>query len=336
MRRREFFAVLGRTAAALGGTIAVRPFGASAQQRLRRIGLLMVPSRNDPASRNYLTALKAALQDLGWIEGSNMGLEIRYSAAQDETLPALVAELLAANVDVIVVPTAGMASIVQQATRDIPIIVTGSGDLVGSGLAQSLRRPGGNVTGIQILSPELMGKRVELIRELVPQLERLGLVEPITPSGFITPNYIDAIMTSAKTLGIDVHRVEFRDSTEIASVFAAMVERRDGAALVIANPLSFRYRDEIAGAAARSQLPTIYEARGFVTAGGLVSYGVVFSHLLPRSAAFIDKVLKGVPPGELPIEQPTKFELVINLKTAKALGLEIPPTLLARADEVIE
>jgi putative ABC transport system substrate-binding protein len=335
MRRREFFAVLGRTAAALGGTIAVRPFRASAQQRLRRIGLLLASSPSDPASQYFSTALKEGLHGLGWIEGSNVELEIRYSAVP-ETLPASVAELLAANVDVIVVGSAGMASIVQQATRDIPIITMTAGDLVGTGLAQSLRRPGGNVTGNQILSPELMGKRVELIRELVPQLERLGLVEPITPAGIIAPNHVDMIITSAKTLGIDVHRVEFRRSTEIASVFAAMAERRDGAALVLANPLSVQYRREIASAAARSRLPTIYEVRAFVTAGGLVSYGAELSHLYRRSAAFIDKVLKGVPPGELPIEQPTKFELVINLKTAKALGLEIPPTLLARADEVIE
>jgi putative tryptophan/tyrosine transport system substrate-binding protein len=331
MRRREFIALIGCAA-------IVGPHSATAEStgQRRRIGLLWGLAASDPEWPSRFGAFTQRLQELGWADGRNVAFEIRHAVGKPDQLPALAAGLAAMNMDVIVVTTAGLADLARKATSTIPIVVVSAGDLEGTGLVASLRRPGGNVTGLQILSPTLMSKRLELLKELVPNLTRLGVVLPITPAGIITPRYLEVIDDAAHALGIRAHRIEVRSSEEFAPAFAAMARDGDHAAIVIANPLSGAHRNDVIVSAAESHIPTIYEARPMVRAGGLVSYGPPVLPFYRDAASYVDKILKGAAPGDLPVQQPTTFELVINLRTAKALGLTVAPSLLARADEVIE
>jgi putative ABC transport system substrate-binding protein len=323
VKRRTFIAGLGGAAA--------WPLLAAAQQaeRARRIGMMM------PNAPDGITEFKNEIQRLGWTDGKNVIFEARYPDSSDNDL-SLAADLNRANVDVIVVNSAGLASIARQVSSTIPIVVAVSGDLEGAGLVASLRRPGGNVTGIQFLAPELMSKRLELLTQLVPNLARVGLIEPITPTGIITSHYYEVIEDAAHAMGIKIHRVPARGAAEFATAFAAMVQALDQAALVIANPLSAASRNEIASSAAQDSLPVMYELRAYVIAGGLMCYGPNVMDGYRGAAAYVDKILRGAKPGDLPIQQPTKFELIINLKAAKQINLPIPVSLLARADEVIE
>ena len=329
MKRREFIALVG-------GMVAW-PIGTQAQYvgAVRKIGVFWGWAASDPQWQPRFDAFRRGLQELGWAEGRNITFEVRHAVGNTDRFPILVGELVQAKTEVIVASSAGLAAIAQKVTNIIPIVTT-AGDLEETGLAASLRRPGGNVTGIQILSPELMGKRLDLLKQLVPNLTRVGIVKPITPAGIITTRYLEVIAETSKALGVLPQEVSIHRPEEVAPAFAAMLRDGNQAALVIANPLSFAHRSEISASAAHNRLPTIYESRVFTDAGGLVSYGVDAIELLHHLASYVDKILKGAAPGELPIEQSSKFELVINLKTAKALGLTIPPALLARADEVIE
>jgi len=282
------------------------------------------------------SAFTQGLQKLGWTDGKNVSFVIRHAVGNPDQFPAIATELVESKPDVILTSTAGLAIIAHKAANTIPIVVMNSGDLEGSGLIASLRRPGGNVTGIQILSPQLMGKRIEMLKQLVPALTRLGVIEPITPAGINTPRYFEALIEAARALQIEIHRVPVFGPAEFAAAFSTIVQAADQAALVISNPLSYANRVEIARLAAQNRLPTIHEVRAFSADGGLMSYGPDFVQLARDSASYVNEILRGAAPGDLPVQQPTKFDLVVNLKTAKAIGLTIPESFLLRADEVID
>jgi putative tryptophan/tyrosine transport system substrate-binding protein len=320
----------------LAAAPVVWPVVSRGADRIRKIGVLWGQAKDDPEMWVRFAAFTQGLQKLGWTEGKNVSFEIRHAVMNPDQIPAMATELVGTNPDVIVASTAGLAIILHKVTTIVPIVVMTSGDLEGSGLIASLRRPGGNVTGIQILSPQLTGKRIELIKQLVPALTRLAIIEPVTSSGLITPHYIEAIFDAARALQIEVHRVTVFSPAEFTAAFSTIVQAGDQAALVISTPLSYGNRIEIARLAAQNRLPTIYETKSFAAYGGLVSYGPDFEQLSRDSASFVDQILRGTVAGELPVQQPTKFELIVNLKTAKAMGLTISESFLLRADEVIE
>ena len=330
MRRRKFMTLLVAAA-------AVWPAGSRGKDpdRIRKVGILWGQA-NDPEWQVRFAAFARQLQKRGWTEGTNLSFEIRHAAGNPDQFPTIATELVETNPDVILAGTAGLAAIARKATNTIPIVVVNAGELEGTGLIASLRRPGGNVTGTQILSPELMGKRVEILKQLVPALTRLGIVEPITPAGITTAHYIEVLIDAARSLQIQIHRVAVFSPADFGTAFSRFVQEGDQAALVISNPLSFANRAELVRSAAQSRLPTIYEVRSFAAAGGLISYGPDFVQLARDSASYVDAILRGTAPADLPVQQPTKFELVVNLKTARALGLTLPESFLLRADEVID
>jgi putative ABC transport system substrate-binding protein len=331
MRRRGFIALLGGTAIAWPLSVV-----AQSPDRKRKIGILWGLSATDPAWSNRFAAFSQALQELGWTEGRNVAFEIRHAVGKPDELPALAADLVAAKVDVIVTNSAGLADLAHRVTTTIPIVAALAGDLEGTGLVASLARPGRNVPGLQILSPTLMSKRVELLKELVPQLTRLVIILPITPAAIVTPRYLEVIEQAGHAMRMQVRRVEIRSPEEFAPAFAAMAREGDHAAIVIANPLSNAHRHDVIASAAESRIPTMYEGSYFIHDGGLISYGNAILPFLRGAASYVDKILKGAAAGDLPVQQPMTFELAINLKTAKALGLDVPQTLLVRADELVE
>jgi len=326
MGRREFVALLG-------GAVAAWPLAAHAQQaeKLRAIGYLN-PGSGPPAPG--ITALFDALAELGWIEGKNVVFERRYAENRLERLPELAAELVRLNVDVIVaIGTPGPLA-AKRATSTIPIVMAAAGDPLGSGLVASLARPGGNVTGMSLMAPDLGGKRLELLKEILPRLARVAVLwNAANPYPAIVFKETQA---AGRTLGIEVQSLEVRGPDDFDSAFEAARKQRPDALITVEDPLTFTYQKRIADFAVADQLPSLHGLRGDVVAGGLMSYGANIADLFRRAAGYVDKILKGAKPADLPVEQPTRFELVINLKTARALGLAIPPTLLARADEVIE
>jgi len=328
-KRREFITLLG-------GAVTACPIAALAQQggRIRVVGLLWGLAGDDPESKRRFAAFAGGLRDLGWTEGKNIAFELRYAVGNPDRFPAMAADLVHLDVDVIVATSAGLAALARQATRTMPIVTAAAGDLEGTGLIASVRRPGGNVTGNQILSPELMSKRVELLKQLVPNLKSLGVVVPVTSAGIITPRYLDVIVDAARALRVEVRQVEVQISDKFPAAMAA-IARADQAALVISNPLSAANAKLIAESAAQNRVPAIYEQRLFALAGGLLSYGSDMLLLHRNAATYVDKILKGASPGDLPVQQPTKFELVVNIRAAKALGLEMPRVLLTLADEVL-
>jgi ABC-type uncharacterized transport system substrate-binding protein len=326
MRRREFISLLG-------GAVAVWPLAAGTQQagKIYTIGLLSA----GPIVLPEMDAVFAdALRELGWVEGRNVAFEKRYAENRLERLPDLAAELVRLKVDIIVAVGTLAPLAAKRATTTIPIVMTAAGDPLGSGLATSLARPGSNVTGMSLMAPDLGGKRLELLKELLSRLARVAVLwNAANPYPALV---FKETQDAGQTLGIEVQSLEVRGPDDFDGAFEAARRQRPDALITVEDPLTVTYRKLIADFAAKHQLPSLHGLKEFVTAGGLMSYGANLADLRRRAAGYVDKILKGAKPADLPIQQPTKFELVINLKTAKALGIEVPPTLLARADEVIE
>jgi len=322
--RRKFLATL------LGGA-AAWPLAARAQQagKIHKVGYL---SPSLPSV--YSPLLFDNLRELGWIEGKNVTFEYRFAENRLERLPELASELVRLNVDVIVgVGTLGPLA-AKRATTTIPIVMLSAGDPLGTGLVDSLARPGGNVTGMSLMVPDLGGKRLELLKELLPRLSRVAVLwNAANPYPAIVFKETQA---AGRTLGIEVHSLEVRGPDDLVGAFAAARLQHPDALISVEDPLTFTYRKRIADFAVAEQLPSLHGFSEEVKAGALISYGANQPDLIRRAAAYVDKILKGAKPADLPVQQPTTFELVINLKTARALGLTVPPTLLARADEVIE
>ena len=310
---------------------------ATAQQpkKVPRIGYL---SASDPARESTRSeAIRLALRELGYIEGQNIAIEYRYAEGKRDRYPELAAELVRLKVDIIVVAGGdAMVRAAKNATKTIPIVMTGAGgDPVEAGLVESLARPGGNVTGITNLSRELGGKRLELLKEAVPKLARVAvLYDPATPGS--VRELKEVLPVAARALGLTVQPWEVRDADDFEKVFAAIDKERPDGLYVTSGPLMNANGKRIAGFALKSRLPSVYNRREAVDAGGLMSYGADLADSYRRVAYFVDRILKGAKPADLPVEQPTKFELVINLKTAKQIGLTIPQSMLYRADKVIK
>jgi putative ABC transport system substrate-binding protein len=323
----------------LGGTCAVllaAPLAAEAQQaaKVPRIGFLS--GATSGVSSPVLDAFRQGLRELGWIEGQNIVIDYRFPEGRSDRLPDVAAELVQLKVDIIVAEATQGVAAAKNATTTIPIVmISGSADPVGLGFIASLARPGGNVTGLSYsVGPEIVGKGLELLKEIVPKVRRVAILS--NPASPVQPLFIRELNDAARSLGVQLQLLEVRGPNEFDGAFAAMAKERVGALLVVADAVFIRHRTRLEDLAARSRLPAAYGARVHVEAGGLMSYGPSVRDLFRRSATFVDKILKGAKPGDLPVEQPTKFELVINLKTAKALGLTIPQSLLRRADELIE
>ena len=330
MRRREFITLL--SGAAVGWPVA-----ANAQQaaKVARIGYL---STNLASSPHHHAAFRQGLRDLGYVEGRNVLIEYRDAEGKVERHPALVAELIALKVDVIIVAGSTLtARTAKQATSTLPIVFIAVGDPVGSGLVTSLARPGGNVTGLSAVSPELVGKCLELLTQAVPGLSRVAaLWAQGTWSERMEKDMLKGAAVAARALGVRLQLVEARGPEDFDRAFSDMTSAHAGGLTVLPSARLLREHRRLVELAAKNRLPAVYTSREFVDAGGLMAYGANLADLYRRGATYVDKILKGAKPADLPVEQPTKFELVINLKTAKALGLTIPPSLLLRADQVIE
>jgi putative ABC transport system substrate-binding protein len=327
MRRREFITLLGSAAAAW-------PFAARAQQgeRIRRVGVLETVSVMLNAA-NY-DALRQGLRELGYVEGRNLVIEYRSADGRTGRFPDLAAELVRRDVDLIITRGTPAALAAKNVTATIPIVMAASGDPVGTHLVVSLARPGGNLTGLSSVVSDLYGKRVELLKEMVPAAAVIANFFNL--SNPASPLELKETETATRSLGLRSLRFDVRNGDDIRRAFDA-ADREPGVALVVQpDGVLQHHRETITELAAKHRLPAIYAAREFIDAGGLALYGVSYPDLYRRAATYVDRIFKGAKPADLPIEQPTRFELVINLKTAKALGLTIPPTLLARADEVIE
>src|SRR6266478_728745 len=311
------------------------PRTAEAQQagKVYRIGYLSAPTR--ASVEQGLQAFLQTLRELGWIEGQNLIIEYRWADGNIERLPSLAAELVTQKVDLIVAPAGTAALAAKKATSSIPIVMIFPADPVGLGLVASVRRPGGNVTGTTSTpSPEIFGKQLQLLKDAVPQATRVAVL--VNPEDLAFGSQVREVETAARSLGIRIQRVEAHGPEEFERAFAAMTRER-AEALLVANDTTFLVnRAKVAELALKNHLPTMNYYREMVDAGGFMAYAVNMAEFTPRAAVFVDKILKGANPADLAVEQPTKFELVINLKTAKALGVTIPPSLLARADDVIQ
>jgi ABC-type uncharacterized transport system substrate-binding protein len=321
----------------LGVGLGLSPFVVEAQRAANvvRIGLL-VPSS---ASGGRTQAFREGLRDLGYIEGQNIVIESRYAEGRADRLPDLAAELVRLKVDILVIEGNAGINAGRNATKTIPIVMAPSGDPLGAGFVASLARPSGNITGLSLLLTGLARKRLELLKESVPQASRLAVLW--SPSrratGSITADLgFTETQTAAAVLGVKLQSIEIEGPADFDRAFSAMRRERADALVVISNSLLFTHRSRLTELAQKYQIPAIFEFREYVEAGGLIAYGASLDDLSRRAATYVDKILKGAKPADLPVEQPTKFELVINLKTAKALGLTIPQTLLLRADQVIQ
>jgi putative ABC transport system substrate-binding protein len=327
MQRREVLTLLGGVSAALS---LARPLGAQPRQSAV-IGFLGANTAS--VQQRYTAALMQRLSERGWVEGRNLTVEYRWAEGRYDRSPALVAELVARKVDVIVTHAPPNVVAAKRVTSDIPIVFAAVGDPVGVGVVASLARPGGNVTGLSLQSADLAGKRLDLLRELSPGMRRVAVL-----GNAASPNNVmerSEVQEAGQKLGLEIVIPDVKTPQQIAPAFEALKNRVD-AWFVQTDPLTNTNRVQINRLVLEARLPASFGVREFAEAGGLMSYGPSFIDLFRRAGDFVDKILRGEKPADLPVEQPTKFELVINLKTAKALGLEIPPNLLARADEVIE
>jgi len=328
MRRREFITLLG-------GAAVAWPLTARAQQpeRMRRIGVLAPTAPDDAEAQTRFAALRQGLQRFGWIEGRNLQIDARWGAGDAGAIGRAATELAALAPDVIVASGSAAAAVLQ-ATRTVPIVFVSVPDPVGSGFVESLAQPGGNATGFIMFEYGLSAKWLELLKEIAPSVTRAAVLrDPAIVAGI---GQFAVIQSAAPSVGVDVSAINMRDGAEIERAVTAFARRPNGGLILTASALAAIHRDLVVSLAARYKLPAVYITRYFVAGGGLVSYGPDFVDQYRRAAEYVDRILKGEKPADLPVQAPTKYELVINLKTAKALGLDIPTTVLASADEVIE
>ena len=321
--------------AALGGAAAVWPLAARAQpKRMRRIGVLANLAEDDPEDRKRVEAFLQALQKLGWREGDNLQIDYRHALGKLATARKFAAELVARGPDVILATGSLVTGALLDVTRTVPIVFLIVPDPVGAGFVESLARPGGNATGFSQFEYATTGKWVELLIDFAPRLTNIGVLRDVAIAA--GPAQFGVIQAAAASYQIELLPIGVRDAAEIEQGITAFARETNGGLIVTGNPSSIIYRDLIVTLAAKHKLPTVYYARSFVAGGGLISYGPDLVDQYRRAAGYIDRILKGEKPADLPVQAPTKYDLVINLKTAKALGLDVPPTLLGRADEVIE
>jgi putative ABC transport system substrate-binding protein len=326
LKRREFVAVLGSAAA--------WPLTARAQQsRLPTIGFLGASTASASEEGERLPALLQRLKELGWVEGRTVGIEYRWAGGRSERLAEFAAELVRRKVDVVVTYSTPAVIAVKQSTSVIPIVFAGVGDPVGAGLVASLARPGANATGVSIQTTDIAGKRLELLREIIPGLRRLAIIANVASN--IAVLEVNEVQAAARTLNLDIVPLEIRRAEEIVPAFDVLKGRAE-ALYVALDTITSAHRVRINTLALGARMPTVVPFRAFVQAGGLMSYAPSQTEIFRRTANYVDKILRGAKAAEIPVGQPTKFDLLINLTSAKAIGLEVPPTLLARADEVIE
>jgi putative tryptophan/tyrosine transport system substrate-binding protein len=328
VRRREFVTFLGGAAA--------WPLAARAQpsDRMRRIGVLMNLAADDPEAQARLAAFRKGLQELGWIDGRNVRIDYRWGPGDADRMRTYAAELVALAPDVILATGSPTVEPLLQATRTVPIVFVALVDPVGAGYVATLARPGGNITGFINFEYGMSGKWLELLKEIAPGMRRVVVLrDPANPAGI---GQLAAIQTVAPSFGVELSPVGVRDAAEIERAVTAFAREPNGGLIVPASALAIVHRDLILALTNRHRLPAVYPFRFYVTGGGLLSYGPDLVDQYRRSAAYVDRILKGEKPADLPVQVPVKYELAINLKAAKALGLEIPTTVLARADEVIE
>jgi putative ABC transport system substrate-binding protein len=327
VRRREFITLLG-------GAAAAWPLAAQAQQTIRRIGILLPAAAGDAEFQARVGAFLEGLQQSGWIIGQNVRIDSRWATTNDVEIRRHAAELAAHAPDAILAASSPALAALQQATRSVPIVFVNVVDPVGSGFVDSLARPGGNTTGFLLFEYSLSGKWLELLKQIAPNVTRAAVFRD---TGNPTGNaQFGAIQSVAPSLGVEVSPINMRDASEIERATAAFARSATGGLIVTGSPSATVHRNLIIELAARGKLPAVYYSRFFVIAGGLISYGPDFTDQYRHAAGYVDRILKGEKPADLPVQAPTKYELVINLKTAKALGLDLPASVLARADEVIE
>jgi putative ABC transport system substrate-binding protein len=328
MRRRDFIK-------AVVGSAAAFPFAARAQQpdRIRRIGILSSTAEDDQDTKIYLATFVKELQQLGWTDGRDVRIDYRFVAGNPENYPKYAAELVALAPDVILAPGLSLVAVIQ-ATRTVPIVFPFSADPVGAGLVESLARPGGNATGFISFEYDLCAKWLELLKEIVPGVTRAAVLRD--PTAITGIGQLAVIQSVARSVGVDVTPLNVRDAGEIERAVTAFARSSNGGLIVVASALANVQRSLIVELAAHHRLPAVYSERVFPAIGGLISYGADFGDGFGRAAGYVDRILKGEKPADMPVQAPTKYYLVVNLKTAKALGLTMPPAVLTRADAVIE
>jgi putative tryptophan/tyrosine transport system substrate-binding protein len=329
LRRRQFITLIGGAAA--------WPRAARAQQSastVRRIGFLLPGGPRTTVVRGQLEAFRQGLKEYGWIEGQNISVEYRFAEGKEDALPGIAAELVRLRPDVIVAEGTVAIRAAKTVTQTIPIVMATSNDPVGTGLVASLNRPGGNVTGSSLQTDELSGKRLQLLTEIVPGLARIAVLsDPLNPS---LAAIVDQTKAAAETLGVEIHVVEVQGLDQFESAFAAVTRARAGALIVLPAAVLYGQHPRIVTFTAAAHLPALFPEKEVAEAGGLIAYGPSIPASFRRAAGYVDKILRGAEPADLPVEQPTKFELVVNLQTARAIGVTIPTSILLRADEVIE
>jgi putative tryptophan/tyrosine transport system substrate-binding protein len=329
VRRREFITLLG-------GLAAAWPIAARAQQgeRMRRIGVLLTAAADDPEFQARLAALLEGLQISGWIDGRNVRIDTRWAGGDADNIRRHATEMLALAPDVILASAAPTVTALQRASRTVPIVFVNVIDPVGAGFVDSLARPGGNATGFTNFEYGISGKWLELLKQIAPNVTQAAVLrDPTSPTG---TGQLGAIQSVAPSFGVELRTVDLRDAPEIERAVTAFARSANGGLIVTGSSFANIHRDLTIALAARHKLPAVYPARFFVTGGGLISYGPDRVDQYRRAASYVDRILRGEKPADLPVQAPTKYELVINLKTAKALGLDVPATVLTRADEVIE
>jgi len=332
MRRREFIKLVGGAAAAWPLSVNAQP-----SAKIPRIGSMVTGSLQSPEARVQLDAFRQGLRQLGYTEGRNIAIEYRGADGRIERFPNLAAELVRLEVDLIFAANTRAALAARQATSTIPIVSAVMGDPVEDGLVASLAQPGGNVTGLTFLAPELTAKRMQLLKDALPNVSRVAaLWHPGAYGERTMDDMLKATESAAQTLGVQLQLIEVRAAGELERAFSTMMKERAEALFLFPTPMLFLARRRIIELAATNRLPSVSQAREFVELGGLIAYGANINDLFRRSTVYVDKILKGAKPADLPVEQPTRFELVINLKTAKTLGIDLPLGLMIRADEMIE